>query len=207
MLGDGCIYTSGSGLCISGHKYLDEKYLLEHVSMIIKTLYAVKPKAYLSSKKKEARVIVYSKTITKSLKEIGFPFGKKMKSRIRLPLVFREQAELQLCLMKGLFDTEGSIYPHNTAKVILEISNKHKDILRICKDINKQMTLGLNFTKDRAYLSGKKAVEAFIAKVGTSNPKHQYKLIMLQKIGNVPTSNCTESYLKENAQKPTKEGQ
>ncbi len=195
MLGDGCIYSNLSGICISGHITLDEKYHKEKIGKLISHLFDIKPKFYYSKDQKLLRTVIYSKEIVLFLKELGFPVGFK-KNNIILPRHFYNNKKLLKSLIRGLYDTDGTIYPHPGAKAIIEISIKDLGLLEITKKIIDILDLDLKSTKDRVYLSGREKVIKFYEEIEPKNQRHTIKYNFLLKGEKIPTSKEIESFLK-----------
>ena len=129
MLGDGCIYSNLSGICISGHSILDKDYLENYVNNLILDLFKIKPKFYYSKKQKALRCILYSKKVVLFLKKIGFPIGKKLTQKVKIPQLFFNSKLLIKNCIKGMTDTDGSVYPHRKKSIIIDITINNNYLL------------------------------------------------------------------------------
>lgn len=197
LLGDGCVYFNLTGLCISGNSILDKNYLEDYVSNRIVKLFNIKPKIYYSPKGKIMRCIVYNKSIAKFLIKNGFPKGNKKINNPRMDNRFFRNKHLLKACIRGINDTDGSIYPQNNSKVILDISIHAKSLLKSTLKAFQQIDLPVNYTKNRIYLCGKKPVSLFFRIIGSSNIKHIIKYKLFLKTGKVPLTLEIEKFLKQ----------
>jgi len=197
MAGDGCIYANLSGICVSGHKTQDFIYYSHYLCKLIVSLFGITPRLYLSKDQNEIRCVVYSKKIALFLKSLGFPLGKKLFSPLIIPKQYFEDTELLNHFLRGMFDTDGSIYSHPTAKIILEISIRHKQFKRSCFQAFQKIGIPFKESTDRLYLSGNRNSQLFFSLVGSSNIKHSKKYSIYNERGFVPRQMEIESYLKQ----------
>jgi len=188
LLGDGCIYSTGSGFCISGNSILDNHYLTNYVSKLIVKVFGLEPKIYYSKKGKTIRLLVYSKEIVNFLISKGFPKGKKKNQNIHIPPAFFEDMTLLKACLRGLFDTDGSLYPQSNSKIVLEFSICATALFK--STLSAFLLLGIytKSSRDRIYFCGAKNVSALLGCIGSSNMKHISKHITFCKSGVVPRS-------------------
>jgi len=196
LLGDGCIYSNLSGFCISGNSELDRHYLEVYVSDLIYRLFKLRPKIYYSPKGKIMRCVLYNRAISRFLIEKGFPKGNKKSNKIRIPPVFFKRDYLIKACIRGLNDTDGSVYPQKNSKIILDISIKIKSLLESCIEAFHKISFPINYTHNRIYLCGGGKVSLFIREIGSSNLRNIKKYDMFLKEDRVPTSLETERLLK-----------
>jgi len=198
LLGDGCIYSNLTGLCISGHSVLDRNYLEYYVSKNIIKLFNIKPKIYYSPQGKIIRCVLYNKKVSKFLIKSGFPKGNKKKNCPKIPDRFFKNKELLKACIRGINDTDGSVYPQTNSKIILDISIHSQSLIQSTLKAFQQLGLPVNYTKNRIYLCGKKPVTSFFEIIGSSNQKHIAKYHYFLKTGTVPLSSEIEKLLKQN---------
>lgn len=195
MLGDGCIYSNLSGLCISGHSILDKSYLEDHICNLILRLFNIKPKFYYSKKQKGMYCVIYNKKLSLFFKKIGFPVGEKVNQKLVIPkLFFKNKILLKRCV-RGLMDTDGSVYPQRNSKIIIDLSIKNKYLLSSCLKAFKFIKLDINSTKDRIYLCGEEKSKEFFRLIGSSNIKNILKYNFFIKNKSVPKTVELENYL------------
>lgn len=197
MLGDGCIYSNLSGICISGHSILDKDYLENYVNNLILDLFKIKPKFYYSKKQKALRCILYSKKVVLFLKKIGFPIGKKLTQKVKIPQLFFNSKLLIKNCIKGMTDTDGSVYPHRKKSIIIDITINNNYLLNSYLKAFKRIGFGIKCTRNRLYLYGKDKSKEYFSRIGSSNTKHILKYENFVKKGFVPKSNDIENLLKE----------
>ncbi|MBT4174586.1 hypothetical protein HOC80_01720 [archaeon] len=206
LLGDGCIYKDLSGICISGDSILDQDYLTRYITNICKRIFNIIPKIYYSKKGKDIRCVIYCKKIAIFLRDIGFPLGKKKQGFLEIPkYFFIDKKKLKRCI-RGLFDTDGSIYPHKGAKIILEISITDKNLLKSTQKAFEEVGIEVKKSKNRLYMIGTKKVNKFFREISSSNKKHLLKYNYFKMKGVVPKSKEIERYLKEGLSTNMQEG-
>ena len=166
MLGDGCIYSNLSGICISGHSILDKDYLENYVNNLF-------------------------------LKKIGFPIGKKLTQKVKIPQLFFNSKLLIKNCIKGMTDTDGSVYPHRKKSIIIDITINNNYLLNSYLKAFKRIGFGIKCTRNRLYLYGKDKSKEYFSRIGSSNTKHILKYENFVKKGFVPKSNDIENLLKE----------
>lgn len=123
MLGDGCVYSNMNGLCITCDSELDAHYI-KYVSSLIQKIFKVNPKIYNSSGSRSVRCVVYSREISRFMIRNEFPPGEKSLNFTAIPSSISGNAESAKSLIGRLTDTDGSVFLHPSAKIILEISIK-----------------------------------------------------------------------------------
>lgn len=188
LLGDGCIYSNESGLCIAGNSISDKHYLEDYVSNLIKNLFGVKPKIYYSKNSKSMRCVLYNQKIVKFLMKIGFPAGLKRLNNPKIYSSFFKDKDLLKACIRGLQDTDGSVYNQANTKIILDISIKSNSLLKSTIKAFNKIKFDINFTHNRIYLCGKKNVLLFLKEFGTSNYRHIKKYDIFLKTGKIPLS-------------------
>jgi len=198
MLGDGCIYSNLSGICISGNSILDKNYIQKYVIPLINTLFDINPKIYYSKKANSIRAIVYSKDLVKFLLKDGFPKGKKMFSKTEIPKRFFKKPKLIASCIRGLNDTDGSIYPRKNVKIVLDISIKSPTLLKSSVKAFNSIEFPIKYTKNRIYIYGEKQIKDFFELIGSSNQRNILKYQSFIKKGVVPTSHELEKFIREN---------
>lgn len=197
LLGDGCIYSNLSGFCISGNSILDRHYLGSYVTNLIIKLFNIKPKIYYSTPGKIMRCVLYNKMVVKFLIEQKFPKGNKKANNPKiLPEFFKNKTLLKACI-RGIQDTDGSIYPQQNSKIILDISIHSESLLESVMKAFQKLGLPVNYTKNRAYLCGKQNVAFFLKEIGSSNIKHIKKYQIFLKTQKVPLTFEMEKLLKQ----------
>jgi len=197
LLGDGCIYSNLTGFCISGNSVLDKHYLESYVSDLIFRLFNLRPKIYYSKEAKSVRCVLYSKAIARLLVRRGFPKGYKKINKVKIPnRLFKKKSLIRACI-RGINDTDGSIYHQKNSKIILDICIKTKSLLDSTIRAFMEINFPINYTHNRIYLCGQKSISKFIEEIGSSNLRNIKKYERFLKTGKVPTSLETETFLRK----------
>ena len=196
MLGDGCVYSNLNGICISGNSILDNHYYNFYLSRMIQELFNVKPHIYYTKNTKSIRCAIYSQEIAKFLVELGFPKGKKKLANPIIPLFIMNKNTLLKSCLRGLNDSDGSVYPQDNSKVILDISITVNSLLDSTIKAFENIDFPINHTYNRIYLCNENNVSLFFNKIGSSNMRHIIKYLHLKKHGFVPDTIQTERLLK-----------
>jgi len=108
-IGDGWIGRgSGLTLFISGDPIEDKNYYDKHIKLLFKNVfnYTINPIpfAYWDT----YGIAIGKKEIIKEFIKNNFPIGKK--KLIKIPIKFKSKRRLSISLLRGIFDTDGTIY-------------------------------------------------------------------------------------------------
>lgn len=179
LIGDGFIGSyPGRMIQITGNKINDKEYYQNYLIPLIKRIFNAKINFY--ERRNCLRLTIYSKEIFTTIKAtFDFPVGKK--GDIAIPKNMLESDECKLRLIRGLFDTDGSIslqrkkYPViaiiTTSKIlalqIQEILNQFDFRAYICKSTQKGFKDAFRVT-----IFGKQKVLKWKSLIGSSNPYH-----------------------------------
>lgn len=191
ILGDGSIeYAKRYTLTIVGDSRKDREYLLNYVKPLCDSLFGVESKVSQHKTFNELFIKVHSKRLLEFLFSIGLAAGDKIKSQETIPpWVFENDPYLKACI-KGLVDTDGSIYellPHWPGFWQICFTNRNDTLLRDFRE--GLLKVGINCSKIYNYKDGKKTPKVYITKktelgkfykeIGFSNPKHRNKIALL----------------------------
>ncbi len=172
MLGDGCIYSNLSGLCITCNRTTDESYLKDYVAKLAYSLFNIKPKIYISKRYNAIRCVLYSKKISKFLINLGFPRGKKISGNLKIPNKFFNNKELISSCIRGLADTDGTICRHPHTKVMISISVLSKSLLKSLINAFDSLNIQAGHYNKGINIYGKEKAHIYFKTVGSSNIKH-----------------------------------
>ncbi len=106
MLGDGNM--NSNAVTISFDKR--NKFYIKYVSMLCNRIFSVNFKMRDHKTKNTGYLYFYSKSLVKNLIELGLKEGNKTKNKVRIPKWIRRNREYSKRCIKGLVDTDGSIY-------------------------------------------------------------------------------------------------
>lgn len=176
MLGDGGI-RSKYQLTISFNDKTDREFA-EYVTRLIKRLFAVE---HIISKRKGslgADIVVSSASVIDFLLKQGLKAGNKVKNQVDIPAWIKSDLEFQKACLRGLVDTDGSLYCHrykvnnkwyNYLK--LDFTSCSKPLLRSAYAIFSNLGIRASLKGVHISVSAKAEVNRYLATVGSSNIK------------------------------------
>ena len=177
-MGDGGM--SKYQLTITLH-HKDDKQYVKFVAALIEKLFNVKPNLRHVKKDSVINIVVSRIELIKFCNEkLGLKIGNKIKQKLDIPSWIKRNKKFQVACMRGLIDTDGSVFAHRY-KVgknwygykKLSFSSHSRPLLisvyRILKNIglNPRLTSAIDVRLDRV-----SDVQKYFKLVGSSNPKH-----------------------------------
>lgn len=178
VMGDGGI--TNRQVTITLHRKNDKLYAAFVVALIEK-LFFVKPSIY-HKKKAMADDIVISRTeLTKFChEELGLKIGNKVKQKIDIPDWIQRNKKFQIACVRGLVDTDGSIFIHRYrvgGKTYrykkLAFTSLSLNLLYSAYSILKNLGLNPRIARDKdIWLDSQESVKNYFNLVGSHNPKH-----------------------------------
>lgn len=197
LIGDGSIYTipekSIYQVHVAGNLSDEKEYLLNYVKPLFEEVFNLK----MNVKKTKNALYVWkqSKDLVFTLKKYGLPIGNKKINNIKIPFwVMSNQIFLKNCL-RGIFDTDGCIYPKNktnlypTIWISSAIPSLRISITQSCRKLGFNLSKWKNYRND-AYIDRKEEVLRFFNEIKFNNPKH---LIRWNKFNRLPSSSPVNS--------------
>jgi len=194
MIGDGGVRNKYQ-ITISYNWKEDHAYAV-YIQKIVKNLFGISSIKYIREKLGSADVIVTSKNLIEFLESKGIKKGNKVVNQINIPDWIFESKKYQIACLRGLFDTDGSIYQHNYT-----VNRKKYRYIKMCFSncslpvlaSIKRMLENLNFhpiidkRQQGAYLNRPFEVDRYFLEAGTNNPRYysRYKKFFSQKIGRI----------------------
>ncbi|KHO45884.1 MAG: hypothetical protein QJ16_C0016G0007 [archaeon GW2011_AR1] len=188
ILGDGNIskYQKGKKtgvyqINITGHKDLDEDYHTNYLFKIFQELFGLKPITVLSKNSKGRHLIISSKQLVNFFSKHGLKNGDKIKNQSTFPTwIWKKKNFLKACV-RGLIDTDGSIFRMSQRDYNLIRINFTNHNLTLLKDTRKAfLNLGFNPSKiinnRQFYLSRQDEIRKYLKEIGFSNVRHQERL-------------------------------
>ena len=144
IAGDGHLCPVNYEISVAGHPETEREYIQQYVKQLFEGLFGIKPKVEIRSGAVRCRV--YSKLIMKFLRDkFNLPLGRKTR-KLTIPTIFFNNKRLLKGFIRGLFDTDGSIYTHHGNDLMLEISSSsskfRKDIKRALQQLGFHPYLG-----------------------------------------------------------------
>ncbi|MBI4356186.1 MAG: hypothetical protein HY597_07070 [Candidatus Omnitrophica bacterium] len=184
MLGDGCL---GSRYQVS--VYFDAETDREHATYIqglIERLFGVKAVRSCRPGTRGGALVVSNRNLVEFLEVIGLRRGDKVQHQVDVPSWIWEQREYQVSCLRGLMDTDGSVYLYDHRvngsqyrHLALSFSNRSQPLLASVRTI--LQTLGFAPTS-RSYqvnLQRQLEIDLYFQSVGSHNPKFLRKVGMI----------------------------
>lgn len=183
MLGDGNLnkiksYKKGTYMIrIVGDSRYDKDYLFRYISSLLKKLFAVKAHFGKFKNQNAIYVGVHSSKLINFLESEGFKPGNKIRNKLTIPeWIFEKESFLKACL-RGLIDTDGSIFRMSKRDPNLIRINFTNHNLVLLNDTRKAfLQLGYHPSKiiceKQFYLSRQSDIRKYLKDIGFSNKKH-----------------------------------
>lgn len=184
ILGDGGIYENKEAgvydIRIAGDSVKDRDYMLNYVKPLMDELFNINVKVYFFKNRRCVHLKFSSVRLVEFLKNIGLKSGNKIKTQVTIPDWIKNDLNFLSACLRGLIDTDGSIYellPNWPGLFQINFQNYNQTLL---KDVrNSFLNLGYNISKismgTKIYLTRKDNLNKFYKEVGFSNPKHRNK--------------------------------
>ena len=178
LLGDG--HLSEYQASITTNSITDMAHA-KFIQGLIKELFGVTGVLRKRMDENAVTVVASSKNLARFLSEKGMPVGNKIEKKLSAPHWIMDSLPYQKAFIRGLFDTDGSIYldTHKGRRRIYRnpgwTITSYAGILR--KDIVR-MLRGLGFSptcrtsQKSVYLRRRNDIVKYFAEIGTSNKKH-----------------------------------
>lgn len=201
MIGDGCIskYAQQNNVHfevrIDGNAITDYLYYENTLKNLIYRISKRSPKIHFRKDCNGICIRFNSKDLALFFnKRLSFPIGKK--GQINLPKPLLEDWEKARAIIRGIFDTDGSLYftkndyHKKRSYPIIEIVSISKKLLRqlssvlVLRGFNIKIGHGGKSIK----LHGKKNLKAWMSSIGTSHIDKLSKFLFWQKYGMCPTN-------------------
>ena len=183
MLGDGGI--SQRQVSITLNRETDKEYI-KFVRKMLKNLFGVSPSIYPDpNSKADALVISRTELVNYLTQKLGLKIGNKVKQKIDIPKWVKQKKEYQIACLRGLVDTDGSVYKHKYTikeKVYcyqkLSFCSLSPSLLFTVFEILKNLGLKPRICKDKEIkIENTQNVRKYFETVGSNNKKHLKKLI------------------------------
>lgn len=175
----GCHYIVG----FTGDSRLDYNYYENTIIPIAKKLFSIKP--YVGVKDNTLRVNFHSKQLFELLTQrFKMPTGVKYNT-VQIPQeVQNGEVEHKTAFIRGTFDTDGCVFFDNrktykTPYLRLDLTMYNPHILDQIANHLKEIGVPAKRLSNEKHLqiTSKQDVESYLAKVGSSNPRHITKIL------------------------------
>ena len=177
VLGDGSI--TPKQVQISLNKYDDKEYV-PFIKTLIKKLFNLKTGTYNDRKSDGVKLQVSSVELINYLLKLGLKIGNKIKQQIDVPDWIKQNKKYAVACMRGLIDTDGSIFTHR-----YKVNGKWYKYKKLCFtsyseplresvfNILKENGLNPRLAQKRdVRLDSIKDMQTYFQLIGFRNPKH-----------------------------------
>jgi len=178
MLGDGGI--TRKQISITLHSKDDREYF-QFIYNLIERLFQVKPGVYQNKSYKAIRLQVSRMNLVDFLVKLGLKRGNKVKQGADIPKWIKKERELKIACLRGLIDTDGSVFTHRYrvngklyAYKKMCFANHARPLLKSVERILSELgfTPKIRSEKEELYLYNEEEVKRYFEEIGTHNPKH-----------------------------------
>ena len=176
MIGDGGI--TNYFITVSLHSEDDLEYS-RFVAELMDTLFSIKPKVYKSKTSKVLDLVIHRKNLVEFCMDMGLPKGDKIKQGIDIPKWIKRNKEFSIACLRGLVDTDGSIFTHKYKSgrkyysyKKLQFTNKSIPLLNSTFELMKNIGLKPRRATDSVWLDSRRDMNHYMKIVDTHNPKH-----------------------------------
>ncbi len=200
MIGDGCLshYFSNCDkkdkfcFLITGHTH-DEPYFRTIIQPILFKEFGIKGCIRFKKKDNVTRFETLSKRVFSFFEKLGFPVG--LKGNLDIPNEILSDNQLALACVRGIFDTDGSIYSryskqypshrkkYNYKNIEFKM-NSQNVIFRIKEVLDSNGIKTTNIRKNRKAhvlnIINQQSVNLFFKLVNPSNPYHKERFLNLK---------------------------
>jgi len=176
MLGDGG-FRSKYQLTVSYNSKTDREFS-EYVAKLIKRLFNVEHKIFRRKGNLGADIVVSSAGVVNFLLNQGLIAGNKIKHQVDIPIWIKKNQEFRKACVRGLFDTDGSLYCHRykvNSKwyeyLKLDFTSCSKPLLNSVYNILSGLKIKSSLKGVHITVSAQADVNRYLAVVGSSNIK------------------------------------
>lgn len=206
IIGDGWIQSNEKGLFITGNQTEDKDYYDNYLVPLIRKELKIDLSARYFSYWRTYGVAIYRKELIKIFLKLGMLKGEKA-SRAFIPNIFKKNKKYYIALLRGVFDTDGSIYfmkdinPSRKSdfhiRPRLRITSISENLINDIKFLTKNVGIISSNPSPSKWRGNKKpshifeinqqkSIHLWLNLIGTKNPVHQTKIAIWKKFGFVP---------------------
>lgn len=169
---------------VCADKDLDNDFITRHVPKAFKKLFGVAPRIYTVENRTHCRI--YCKKLVLHLhKRFQVPLGNKM-GQLHIQKEVMRDKKLLIAYLRGLFDTDGSIYQHRPNDAMLEYSSGDPVFLSEIAYALRILGFSASTSRKSVYLYSKNDLKRFFSIIRPSNQKHISKYRAFLTTGHVP---------------------
>lgn len=176
MLGDGGI-RSKYQLSITYNSKTDKEFAV-YIGKLVKRLFGIEHSVLRREHHLGADVIVSSAKVVSFLLKQGLVLGDKIEQQVDIPKWVRRNKDFQKACVRGLFDTDGSLYCHRYRVshkwyeyLKLDFTSCSNPLLQSVYKILSDLKIKSSLKGVRIVISAQSDVNRYLAIIGSSNQK------------------------------------
>jgi len=165
----------------------DDKEYIRFVTKLIKNLFGIEPSIYRYSKSSVDDIVVSRVMLVKfCVEELGLKIGNKIRQQIDIPDWIKKYNKFQTACVRGLVDTDGSVFIHKYFSGNKYYQYKKMDFTSRSLPLLNSVSLFLNkigikhrlCNKYQIRIESQEEVKKYFLIIGSHNQKHlkKYKL-------------------------------
>lgn len=178
LLGDGGITHYQVAITLNS---LDEIDYGKFIILVIKNLFNIVPAIYPNQKYNAYNIVISSRAAVQFLtEEVGLVVGNKIKQSIDIPRWIVGKKELSIACLRGLVDTDGSVFFHKYrvgGKLYLykklDFTSLSYPLCVSTINLFKAVGIKVRFCRNKSVrIDDQNEMKKYFSIVGTHNPKH-----------------------------------
>lgn len=174
LLGDGHI-SKGQVWVSLNHK--DDADYHVYVKKLMQGLFKAKIGSMHRGEKGTVEAYLGSTKVVKFFKKMGLVHNK-VKEQVKIPNWVFEKQEYQKACLKGLIDTDGSVYRLKLGGAQLSFKNRSAELLKgVRKLLVNQELHPSKISGYSIYLTRRRELDKYFCEIGSSNVKHHYRYL------------------------------
>jgi len=187
MLGDGNsnktkAYKIGTySIRIVGDSRYDQDYLINYVKPLIESLFNIRVRIGKFKNQNACFIEAHSSQLVNFLENKGFKPGNKIKNQLEIPLWIKQNSSFLKVCLRGLYDTDGSIYKlTNQNSYQINFCNKNPVLMEDVRNslINLRIFPSKISKEKDLYITKKEEITKFLKLIEFRNSKHFNKVKM-----------------------------
>lgn len=174
MMGDGGMTKYQATITL--HR-VDDREFAEYVVRLIQRLFKLSPSVH--TRESVIIITISSVDLVVYLNSLGLPVGDKIRNGLTIPDWTNLRKDFSLACVRGLFDTDGSVYQHryrSKGKMYsytkMNLTSASPELLRSVGDILTAQGFRPSLLKRNLYLHNVSDVTRYFHSIGSNNPKH-----------------------------------
>jgi intein/homing endonuclease len=158
----------------------DDVEYIKFVANLMQELFNVEPGIYWDKKSNVVDVVISRSLLVQYLHGLGLPIGNKIRQGLDMPQWIRENRKYAISCVRGLIDTDGSVFTHRYVSKGKLYSYKKLSFTSVSKPLLATVHEQLSSWGMRARLGSRHDIRldsisdmaTYFKLVGTHNPKH-----------------------------------